>query len=131
MKLLIRWQGYDESERTWEPLAQVYEDVEVMTQKYVDETDHPTLTQALDRVIDDQLPDLVEASSSDSDDEWSYKWVPGGYYGYPGKVNSLLVVLSDAQDHGGSVLDLWICDDGQTIWWRPSGHCFSTMMLWI
>ena len=69
VKLLIRWQGYDESERTWEPLAQVYEDVEVMTQKYVDETNHPTLTQALDRVIDDQLPDLVEASSSDSDDE--------------------------------------------------------------
>ena len=69
VKLLIRWQGCDESERTWEPLAQVYEDVEVMTQKYVDETDHPTLTQALDQVIDDQLPDLVEASSSDSDDE--------------------------------------------------------------
>ena len=33
----------------------------------------------------------------------------------PREVNSLLVVLSDAQDHGGSVLDLWICDDGQTI----------------
>ena len=69
VELLIRWQGYDESERTWEPLAQVYEDVEVMTQKYVDEIDHPTLTQALDQVIDDQLPDLEEVSSSDSDDE--------------------------------------------------------------
>ena len=54
-------------------------------QKYVDEIDHPTLTQDLDRVIDDQLPDLEEVSSSDSDDEWSYKWVPGGYYGYPGR----------------------------------------------
>ena len=69
VELLIRWQGYDESERTWEPLAQVYEYVEVITQKYVHETDHPTLTQALDQVIDDELPDLVEASSSDSDDE--------------------------------------------------------------
>ena len=69
VELLIRWQGYDESERTWEPLAQVYEDVEVITRKYVEETDDPTLTQALDDVIDDELPELVELSSSDSDDE--------------------------------------------------------------
>ena len=69
VELLIRWQGYDESERTWEPLAQVYEDVEVITQKYVQDTDHPTLTTALDQVIDDEIPDLVECSSSDSDDE--------------------------------------------------------------
>ena len=26
---------------------------------------------ALDQVIDDEIPDLVEVSSSDSDDEWS------------------------------------------------------------
>ena len=26
VKVLIRWQGCDESERTWEPLQQVYED---------------------------------------------------------------------------------------------------------
>ena len=69
VELLIRWQGYDESERTWEPLAQVYEDVAVITQKYVHDTDHPTLTAALDQVIDDEIPDLVEVSSSDSDDE--------------------------------------------------------------
>ena len=69
VELLIRWQGYDESERTWEPLAQVYEDVEVITQKYVQDTDHPTLTAALDQVIDDEIPPLVECSSSDSDDE--------------------------------------------------------------
>ena len=25
VKVLVRWQGYDESERTWEPLQQVYE----------------------------------------------------------------------------------------------------------
>ena len=35
VKVLVRWQGYDESERTWEPLQQVYEDVAVITQKYV------------------------------------------------------------------------------------------------
>ena len=69
VELLIRWQGHDESERTWEPLAQVHEDVEVITQKYVVDTAHPTLTAALDQVIDDELPDLVEGSSSDSDDE--------------------------------------------------------------
>ena len=67
--VLIRWQGYDESERTWEPLAQVYEDVPVITQKYVDEVDDPTLAEALDRVIEDDLPDLVEVSSSESSDE--------------------------------------------------------------
>ena len=38
VKLLIRWQGYDESERTWEPLLQVFEDVAVIVQKYVDTT---------------------------------------------------------------------------------------------
>ena len=43
------------------------------------------------------------------------KWVPGGYYGYYWDVNSLLVVHTDAQDHGDSVLDLWMCDDGLTI----------------
>ena len=62
-------QGYDESERTWEPLAQVYEDVPVITQKYVDEVDDPTLAEALDQVIEDDLPDLVEVSSSESSDE--------------------------------------------------------------
>ena len=67
--VLIRWQGYDESERTWEPLAQVYEDVPVITQKYVDEVDDPTLSEALDQVIEDDLPDLVEVSSSESSDE--------------------------------------------------------------
>ena len=50
-------------------MDQVCEDVEVITQKYVHDTDHPTLTAALDQVIDDEIPDLVEVSSSDSDDE--------------------------------------------------------------
>ena len=66
VELLIRWQGYDESERTWEPLAQVYEDVEVITTKYVEETNHPTLTQALDQIMDDELD--VSSSADESDD---------------------------------------------------------------
>ena len=57
VELLIRWQGFDESERTWEPLDQVYEDVEVITRKYVEETDNLTLTQALLQVIEDMVSD--------------------------------------------------------------------------
>ena len=48
--MLIRWQGYDESERTWEPLQQVYEDVAVITQKYVTAVNDPGLTAALEQV---------------------------------------------------------------------------------
>ena len=50
VRVLIRWQGYDESERTWEPLQQVYEDVAVITQKYVDSVNDPGLTAALEEV---------------------------------------------------------------------------------
>ena len=57
VELLIRWQGYDESERTWEPLDQVYEDVEVITRNYVEDTDNLTLTQALLQVIEDMVSD--------------------------------------------------------------------------
>ena len=63
VKVLIRWQGYDESERTWEPLQQVYEDVAVITQKYVDAVNDPGLTAALDEVK------RRVADKSSSDDE--------------------------------------------------------------
>ena len=63
VKVLIRWQGYDESERTWEPLQQVYEDVSVITQKYVDTVDDPGLTAALETVK------LIVADQAGSDDE--------------------------------------------------------------
>ena len=63
VKVLIRWQGYDESERTWEPLQQVYEDVAVITQKYVDAVNDAGLTAALDEVK------RRVADKSSSDDE--------------------------------------------------------------
>ena len=63
VKVLIRWQGYDESERTWEPLQQVYEDVAVITQKYVDSVNDPELTAALEEVK------IRVADKTSSDDE--------------------------------------------------------------
>mgnify|MGYP003331314050 CR=1 FL=1 len=69
VKVLIEWQEYDESERTWEPLDQVCEDVPVITNKYVTEVNDDTLTEALDQV--------EESSSSDddtSDEEESSEW---------------------------------------------------------
>ena len=32
-----RWQNFDEDERTWEPLGQLYDDVKVMVEKYGDD----------------------------------------------------------------------------------------------
>ena len=64
VKVLIRWQGYDESERTWEPLQQVHEDVTVITQKYVDSVNDPGLTAALEEVK------IRVADKTSSDDEW-------------------------------------------------------------
>ena len=63
VKVLVRWQGYDESERTWEPLQQVYEDVAVITQKYVDTVNDPGLTAALEEVK------IRVADKTSSDDE--------------------------------------------------------------
>ena len=64
VRVLIRWwQGYDESERTWEPLQQVYEDVAVITQKYVDTVNDPGLTAALEEVK------IRVADKTSSDDE--------------------------------------------------------------
>ena len=46
--LLVHWQGYDESERTWELLSELYDDVKVMVNKYVHEQDRDDLTAARD-----------------------------------------------------------------------------------
>ena len=46
--LKVRWQGFDDSEDTWEPLEQLYADVKVMIDKYVAATDNDDLTAARD-----------------------------------------------------------------------------------
>ena len=33
VQVLVRWRGFDESERTWEPMGQLHEDVEVLLRK--------------------------------------------------------------------------------------------------
>ena len=47
----------------WEPLQQVYEDVAVITQKYVDAVNDPGLTAALEEVK------IRVADKTSSDDE--------------------------------------------------------------
>ena len=63
VKVLVRCQGYDESERTWEPLHQVHEDVAVITQKYVSSVNDPGLIAALEEVK------IRVADKTSSDDE--------------------------------------------------------------
>ena len=48
VSLKVRWQGFDESEETWEPMAQLYADVKVMVDKYVATVNDDSLTAALD-----------------------------------------------------------------------------------
>ena len=48
--LKVRWQGFDASEDTWEPLEQLYADVKVMVDKYVAAVESDDLTAALDSV---------------------------------------------------------------------------------
>ena len=43
----VHWRGFAEDEDTWEPMAQLDDDVEVLVGKFVEETDNPDLTQAL------------------------------------------------------------------------------------
>ena len=48
--LKVRWQGFDESEDTWESLKQLYADVKVIVEKYVQAENNDDLTAALDTV---------------------------------------------------------------------------------
>ena len=45
--LQVHWQNFDESERTWQPMGELYADVPAMVQKFVDEQDNDALTAAL------------------------------------------------------------------------------------
>ena len=68
VQVLVRWRGFDDSERTWEPLAQLYEDVPVMLRKWVHGQDEPELAGALRDVIVAQREDDDEASDVGSDE---------------------------------------------------------------
>ena len=48
VQLLVHWQGFDESERTWQPMQELWEDVKVMVDQYVAEEDNDDLTAARD-----------------------------------------------------------------------------------
>ena len=41
----VHWLGFEDSEDTWEPMAQLYEDVKHKVEKYVKEEDDPQLTE--------------------------------------------------------------------------------------
>ena len=45
--LKVRWRGFDASEDTWESMAQLDEDVEVLVGQYVEQIGNADLTQAL------------------------------------------------------------------------------------
>ena len=45
VQVLVRWRDFDESERTWEPMAQLHEDVEVLLRKWVRDQDDDGLAE--------------------------------------------------------------------------------------
>ena len=48
--LKVHWRGFDESEETWEPLAQLYDDVQDIVVRYVAAADNQDLAAELTQV---------------------------------------------------------------------------------
>ena len=46
----VHWQGFDDDEDTWEPLAQLHQDIPVMVSKYVQQEANEQLTAALTEI---------------------------------------------------------------------------------
>ena len=52
----VHWLGFEDSEDTWEPMAQLYEDVKHKVARYVKEENDPQLTKHFQILVSAERP---------------------------------------------------------------------------